>query len=173
MSAKAQPRDYARAIYELALETWTRQLRAVQKALKDNPGLRRKLSDQAEEPVDGLALLEQVVGQGFSEQVRKFLGKLLEDGQLEQLDAILAEYERLVLRRVELRQAFVTSAVALTDSERQSLRTMLMEQHGSDLEIHFDVDASLLGGIRLRVGDQVIDGSVAAKLASLRNRLTA
>jgi F-type H+-transporting ATPase subunit delta len=172
VSAKAQPRDYAQAIYELALEPWTRQLSEVQKTLKENPSLRRALSDSATPPAERLSMLEQVSPRDLTEQFRKFLGKLLEDGQVEQLGAILAEYERLTLRREELRQAYVTSAVALTDSEKQALRARLTEQYGSDLELHFDLDASLLGGIRLRVGDRVIDGSVAGKLAAMRDRLT-
>ena len=53
------------------------------------------------------------------------------------------------------------------------MRAKLADRFGSDLEFEFEVDASLIGGVYLRVGDQVIDGSVAGKLAALRDRLTA
>ncbi len=173
MTAKAQPKDYAQAIYELALETWIRQLGHVQNALQQDSELQRVLRDPGTSPAEGLSALEQAVPGGLTEQVRKFLGKLLEDEQVEQLGSILAEFERLVLRRVELRQAHVTSAVDLTDAEKQALRGRLTGEYGQDLEIHFDVDETLLGGIRLRVGDRIIDGSVAGKLAAMRDRLTA
>ena len=53
------------------------------------------------------------------------------------------------------------------------MRAKLAERFGADLEFQFEVDASLIGGVYLRVGDQVIDGSVAGKLAALRDRLAA
>ncbi len=173
MTTKAQPQDYAQAIYELALEPWTLQLSDMQKVLKKDDALRQAVGDTATQVDERLALLDRAMPRGLSEQVRRFVGKLLQDGQIEQLDAIVAEYERLILRRVELRQAYVTSAVELTDGEVKALRARLTAQYGSDLEIHFEVDASLLGGIRLRVGDRVIDGTVAGKLAAMRDRLTA
>jgi F-type H+-transporting ATPase subunit delta len=63
--------------------------------------------------------------------------------------------------------------VPLTEAEKEAMRAKLTQRFGSDLEIQFEVDASLLGGVYLRVGDQVIDGSVAGKLAALRDHLTA
>jgi F-type H+-transporting ATPase subunit delta len=173
VSAKARPQDYAQAIYELALETWTRQLSEIQKALRKDAALRQALSDAGTQPAERLATLVQAVPGGLTRQVRNFVGRLLEDGQVDQLDAILDEFERLVTHRMELRQAFVTTAVDLTDAERRALSARLTDQYGPDLEIHFDVDASLLGGVRLRIGDRVIDGSVAGKLAAMRDRLTA
>jgi F-type H+-transporting ATPase subunit delta len=101
------------------------------------------------------------------------LGTLLEAGQLDQLDAILLEFDQLVRRRPELKLARVTSAVPFTEAEKDAMRAKLTDRFGPDLEFEFKVDASLIGGVYLRVGDQVIDGSVSGKLAALRDRLTA
>jgi F-type H+-transporting ATPase subunit delta len=67
----------------------------------------------------------------------------------------------------------VKSAVPLTEAERQDLHTRLTDRFGPDLELQFDVDPSLIGGIYVRVGDQVIDGSIAGKLSALREQLAA
>jgi F-type H+-transporting ATPase subunit delta len=120
-----------------------------------------------------VTLLAQAMPGGLREEVRKFLGTLLEAGQLDQLDAIVAEFERLVRRRPERRLARVSSAVPLTEAEQEALRAKLIDRYGPDLEFQFNVDASLIGGVYLRVGDQVIDGSVAGKLAALRDQLEA
>jgi F-type H+-transporting ATPase subunit delta len=174
VSVRAQPKDYARAIYDLALETWTQQLTAVQKALRANAELRAILDDASTETRSKLQHLEQSVSGGLNEGVRKFLGTLLEAGELDRLDAILLEFDRLVSRRPEERRlAQVTSAVPLTKEEKQTLQKQLVARFGTDLEFQFEVDASLIGGIHLRVGDQVIDGSVAGKLAALRDELAA
>ena len=74
---------------------------------------------------------------------------------------------------VERTRARVVSAVPLTGAEKETLQTKLAERFGPDLEFEFAVDPSLIGGIHLRVGDQVIDGTVAGKLAAMREHLTA
>ena len=173
MSIQARPQDYAAAIYDLAFEHWLRQLGNVQQVLRRDAALRATL-DEAKVPAqDRLQSLSQAVPEGLTADVRKFVGTLLEAGQLDQLDAILVEFDRMVRRRPELKLARVTSAVPLTESEKETLRAKLVDRFGSDLEFEFEVDASLIGGVHLRVGDQVIDGSVAGKLAALRDRLTA
>ena len=173
MSMQAQPKDYALAIYEMAVQTWSRQLSAVQKALKTDDSLLAALNDPAIAIRENLERLNGVLPGGLDEQVIKFLGTLLESGQIDQLDAILIEFDRLAQRRPELKTARVTSAVPLTEGEKEALRAKLIERFGPDLEFQFEVDSALIGGVHLRVGDQVIDGSVSGKLSALRDQLAA
>jgi F-type H+-transporting ATPase subunit delta len=173
VSVQARPKDYAAAIYDLALEAWTRQLSDVQKAVQKDPSLRAALDDPKQATQTKLTLLAQVTPGGLHQEVCKFLGTLLEAGHLDQLDAILAEFERLVQRHPERKLARVTSAVPLTEAEQEALRAKLIDRFGPDLDFQFNVDVSLIGGVYLRVGDQVIDGSVAGKLAALRDQLEA
>jgi F-type H+-transporting ATPase subunit delta len=173
VSAQARPQDYAAAIYDLALEPWLKHLGSIQKVVKGDAALRDDLHAPGLSTRDKLDRLSQAMPVEVSGEIRKFLGTLLEAGQIDQLDAILLELDRLVQRRPERTVAHVTSAVPLTESEKEAMRAKLTEQFGSDLEMRFEVDASLLGGVRLRVGDRIIDGSVAGKLAALRDHLTA
>ena len=69
-------------------------------------------------------------------------------------------------------EAEVTSAVPLTDSERQQLETRLKARHGEDLPISYRVEPAILGGLKVRVGDRLIDGSVASRLGQLRQQMT-
>jgi F-type H+-transporting ATPase subunit delta len=172
VSVQARPQDYAAAIYDLAFEPWLEQLGDVQRVLRGDEALRAAFDDPQTTAQDKLQSLSQVVPRPLSADVRKFLGTLLEAGQLDQLDAILLEFDLLVRRRPELKMARVTSAVPLTEAEKDAMRAKLTHRFGADLEFEFNVDASLIGGVYLRVGDQVIDGSVSGKLAALRDRLT-
>jgi F-type H+-transporting ATPase subunit delta len=173
VSVQARPQDYAAAIYDLAFEPWLQQLGNVQSALRRDAALRTALDDPKSSAREKLQMLGQAVPEGLTVEVRKFLGTLLEAGQLEQLDTILVEFDRLVRRRPERTLARVTSAIPLTEDEKEAMRARLTDRFGADLEFQFKVDASLIGGVYLRVGDQVIDGTVAGRLAALRDRLTA
>ncbi len=172
MSVQARPQDYAAAIYDLAFEPWLQQLGNVQGVLRRDAALRTALDDPRTSARDKLQTLGQAVPGGLTVEVRKFLGTLLEAGGLDQLDMILVEFDRLVRRRPERALARVTSAVPLTEDEKEAMRASLTERFGAELEFQFEVDAALIGGVYLRVGDQVIDGTVAGKLAALRDRLT-
>jgi len=173
VSVQARPQDYAVAIHDLALEPWLQHLGEIQKCIKSDAALRADLIDAVLSTGEKLERLTQAVPGIVTGETRKFLGTLLEAGQIDQLDAILLELDRLARRRPERRLAQVKSAVPLTEAEEDTMRVKLAEGFGSDLEIQFEVDASLIGGVYLRVGDQVIDGSVAGKLAALRDHLTA
>jgi F-type H+-transporting ATPase subunit delta len=173
VSAQARPKDYAAAIYDLALEPWLTHLGNVEQALKRDSALRAALDEPGLSTGAKLDRLSKALPAETTGGMRKFLGTLLEAGQLEQLSAILVEFDRLARRRPERTLAQVTSAVPLTEAEQDAMRTKLSQRFGADLEIQFEVDSSLIGGVHLRVGDQVIDGSVAGKLAALRDHLTA
>jgi F-type H+-transporting ATPase subunit delta len=69
-------------------------------------------------------------------------------------------------------KAEVISAVELSDEEKDSLRQVLTKQFGANLVFSFRVDPALMGGLRVRVGDRLIDTSVASRLAALRESLT-
>ncbi len=173
MSTQAQPQHYARVIYDLALETWTRQLGDVQRAMRADAALRATLLDPGIEVNHKLQLLEGTTRGGLDPQVRRFLGTLLRAGDAEALGAVLAELRQLTTRETRQKTARVVSAVPLTPAEQDALRDKVSRRFGPDLEFQFEVDPAVLGGILLRVGDQVIDGTVAAKLAALRDQLAA
>ncbi len=174
MTAHAEPQDYARAIFDLALDGWLRQLRDVKAALTASAALTSAAADASLPVSHRLRLLETAAAPGgLSQGVRNTLGTLLDSGQIGMLGSILAELEQLAKPRAERRIARVTSAVALTAAEQAAFRDRLAAKFGSDLDLHFSVDSALIGGILLRVGDQVIDGSVAGKLAAMHDRLTA
>jgi F-type H+-transporting ATPase subunit delta len=157
----------------LALEPWTQQLRQVRDALREDAALRQALADAKASVPAKLEAIRQAAPQGMTTEFRKFLGTLLEADQLDQVDSILAEFSRMAQRQPERKVARIVTAVPLTDAERAAMQAKIAGRFGADLDYQYEVDASLLGGVYLRVGDQVIDGTVSRKLAALRDRLTA
>jgi len=82
--------------------------------------------------------------------------------------AILAQLQRLVKFDLDRRTAKVESAVALLPEQQTAVQGSLSRKYGAGLNISFSQDPALLGGLRIQVGSDVYDGSVKARLESLR-----
>ncbi|SFU49801.1 F0F1 ATP synthase subunit delta [Halomonas korlensis] len=170
-------RPYARAAFEYArdheaLDVWADVLvklgrvaavRDVQKLLM-HPGL------TAERKV---ALLLELAEVDTDEAVRRFLETLGVKNRLPALTAIAEQFERL---RAELEQRVdvtVVSAYPLDDKQQNKLAGALKKRLNREISITTQVDPALLGGVILRAGDTVIDGSVRGRLTRLSEALTA
>ena len=80
---------------------------------------------------------------------------------------ILAALQRLTRLELERRKVTVESAVALDETTRNRVVAGLVKQYGPDLVMTYQVNAGLIGGLRIRVGNDVFDGSVHGRLDPL------
>jgi len=87
------------------------------------------------------------------------------------LDVSLEHYAQLVARRREVLVAEVRVAVALTDQQRRRLAASLAAAYGHQVLLNVMLDPRVTGGMTVRVGDELIDGSVATRLAEARRKL--
>ena len=83
--------------------------------------------------------------------------------------AVLVALQRLTRLEADRRRVTVESAVALDDASRQRVIDGLAKAHGPNLTISYTVNPELIGGLRIRVGNDVLDGSVQGRLARLAN----
>jgi F-type H+-transporting ATPase subunit delta len=167
------PRRYAEAAFQLAtrdgsIETWRRELELAA-AMVDG-----QLMDVLANPA--LPLKQRVdaanrVLASLSQSVRNTVFLLVRRHRIEQLPRVVAEFIRLDDRRLGITHATATSASPLTDLEVRALTARLEQMTGGTIALKTDVDAALLGGLIVRVGDRLIDGSVRGRLERLRNQL--
>jgi F-type H+-transporting ATPase subunit delta len=85
---------------------------------------------------------------------------------------ILDSFSRLVANEVSRQRALVESATTLTPTIGAELQASLSKKYGRVLSLEFKVNPELLGGIRIKVGSDVWDGSVKARLEALKNQLS-
>ena len=85
--------------------------------------------------------------------------------------AILSHFQRLVKLDIERRSARVESAVPASEALQASVKTNLAQRYGQGLNVTFTVNPSLIGGLRVKVGSDVFDGSVKARLAELESSM--
>lgn len=83
--------------------------------------------------------------------------------------AVLVALQRLTRLEADRRRVTVESAVALDDASRQRVVDGLAKAHGPNLAISYTVNPELIGGLRIRVGNDVLDGSVQGRLTRLAN----
>ncbi len=113
-----------------------------------------------------IAAAQKVVGEALDEKRHRALIDVffsgVEGGKVE----VLKDLPRLSGASAE-----VVSALPLTPAEEQAVRKDILEQLGGGATLTFRVDPTILGGLKIRVGDRVVDGSVAGRLESMRRSL--
>jgi F-type H+-transporting ATPase subunit delta len=166
-------RVYATAAYQHTTGAWLSELNAVRDRLAADPDLLADLNNRELDFAERQARLNAILPPATRPDVKNFLYMLLREGHLGLLNEVIADLTRLVAQRPGVQVAHVTSAVPLTSDEQEALRQRAHARYGSEVELDFHVDPSILGGVILQVGDKVIDGSIAGRLTTLHERLAA
>lgn len=160
---------YAKAVYEIALESWQTNLKAVSDALVANPRLAPKLDDLAVAFEQRRQDLDGLLPENISEQGRNFFYALLKEGNLHLLSDVNDNLTMMITRTNVIQKTVVTTAVELSDDEKEQFKAKLIAKYGENLDVDFKVDAEIMGGVIVQVGDKILDGSVIAKLNAMRN----
>jgi F-type H+-transporting ATPase subunit delta len=165
---------YATALFELAdaansLDATAADLGGIASLINESDDLRRLVLS----PVFGAddqarafaAVLEKV---GIKGLVANFVGLVIQNRRLFALPDMIRGFNGLLaVKRGEV-TADVTSAHPLNDAQIQSLKASLKTATGRDVQLNTNVDASLLGGLVVKVGSRMIDSSLKTKLTSLK-----
>ncbi|MCE7986604.1 MAG: ATP synthase F1 subunit delta [Caldilinea sp. CFX5] len=173
-TSSASANQYAQAIMGAMLERWQGALSSVSVALKQNPQLAERLSNAAYGMNERLSALETVLPADAPIELRNTLKLMVQDGALHLVDQLGDALSQVATGRSGApTKAEVVSAVALSAEEQAELRRSLAARYGEGLTFTFSVDPSLMGGLRVRVGDRLIDTSVASRLQAMRETLSA
>ena len=170
-------RPYAKAAFEFAfankdLPAWSKmlallgsvvQLEKLQKILRD-PSL--TATQQAE-------MLLSVVDDELNEGINNFVRILAENKRLELLPEIYRLYEVLKAEVEKSLDVQVTSAYELEASTRENLEKALQKKFACEIKIESSIDKTLIGGVIVRAGDMIIDGSIRGRLTKLAEAINA
>lgn len=164
--------SYANAFYEAAFERWLGSLESVTSAIAGNSTLLNNLAAADADFTERQVAIQAILPPDADPLVRNLLFTLLQRGDLNLLGEVT---EALQLRYRSIERGplpvEVTTAVPLLAEQREALENKLTRQYGSALLYEYQVDPAILGGMVVRVGDKLIDGSVASRLAAMKQQL--
>lgn len=173
MTKRLAARRYARAIFEIArergeLEKWQGDLAKIASLQKDEAALNWLGNPRADAGLKS-QYIEQL-GLGSLEQ--NLVHILLNRGRLHLVEDISEEYQRLAAAYHGLETAEVTTAVPLSDTEKQKLAAGLGAVTGKKVLIKAAVDPEIIGGMTARINDQLLDGSTRRRLLDLKKAIS-
>jgi F-type H+-transporting ATPase subunit delta len=171
-------RPYAEALFAAAredkagLDFWAGLVNQMARAAA-NPDVRAAMSDPRIGDADRVRAFTGLLQGELPPAVHNFITLLVENDRLLLLPDIAAQFGALKNRHEGTAQAEITSAFELTPEQVKDLLAALELKFGLKLKPRVTVDSSLIGGVRVAVGDQVLDTSVRAQLARMRDTLAA
>lgn len=171
-------REYAQALFALSAEAGnTREtldgLVTVQSALMQTPEYRNLLRSPAIGKQERTRALEETFRGKIPEVLLALLKMMVSRGQMNAFDRMVKEYEEMARHHQGESVALVTSAVPLQEAETVTLRAALEKKLGRKVILRCAVDPSLIGGMRVEVDNQVIDGSIRNRLQQFKEVMNA
>lgn len=172
--------QYARALADVVLAqkldttAIEGQLCDFQETLKNSRELQEILGNPAIPLETKLKVLDAIAPRiGMVPQVRNFVAVILQNDRIHALDAIAREYRKEMKLRLHIQEAVVSSVRELSSEEKARIEAKASELAGVKVSAVFRRDPALLGGVLLRIGDKVYDGSLRGRLEELREKLIA
>ncbi|GAB6159031.1 F0F1 ATP synthase subunit delta [Desulfotomaculum varum] len=172
----AVARRYAQALYEIArdknaLDTMEQELKGVAEAIEGTRELQKVLYHPQVLPGEKKKLLKALFEGKISAETMNFLGLVVDKRRENYISGIAAEFAALANEARGKVAAEVTSAIQLSDEQKQQLIQVASRLAGKQVEPTFAVDPCLIGGVVVKIGSKVIDGSIKTRLAALKSRL--
>jgi F-type H+-transporting ATPase subunit delta len=168
---------YAMALFELArdekqLETVGASLAALKRALGESEDLRRLVSSPLVSREESLRTIAATAdAMGLDPITRNFVGVLARNRRLSQLSSVIRAFDMLAASHRGEVTAEVVSAHPLSDDQVAALKANLRSSTGRDIAVDLAVDPSILGGLVVKVGSRMIDGSIRTKLNTLAHAM--
>lgn len=171
---------YARAFAEVTVQrklnadATVAELSQAAALIHDNRELRNVLQNPAVPHEQKLRLLDAIMKRmGGSKLLRNFLAVLIDHHRIAGIGEVVEIFKQELDRRMGIAQAKVSSARALSPAEKRSLEQQLAQITGMTVRASYSENPALLGGVTVRVGSTIYDGSVHGRLERMRQEIAA
>lgn len=174
MSAVAK--RYARALYEVAnekqaIDTTEVELNQITDIIKQSDELNMLLTHPKVTAAEKKGILNELFAGKVSETTLSFLNLLLERGREDELNDIAKQFTELSNEARGFADATVITAKPLTEAELEKVAEQFGQKVNKKLRVATKIDPSIIGGIIVRIGDRLYDGSIKGKLARFTQQI--
>lgn len=175
--AKLVKAAYGDALFELAVEenktdVLLEEAQAILKAFSENGELGKFLNHPKIETTKKQEVIENIFKNFVSGDMIGFLTLVVSKGRYNDIPDILSYFTDKVKEYKHIGVAYVTSASALSDSQKGEVEAKLLKTTGyKSFDMNYQVDKELIGGMVIRIGDRVVDSSIKTKLSELTKEL--
>uniref|UniRef100_UPI004055A136 ATP synthase F1 subunit delta n=1 Tax=Acetatifactor sp. TaxID=1872090 RepID=UPI004055A136 len=175
--AKIVSKTYGEALFEIAVEQnktreFMEEIQEVQKVLQQNPELDKLFKHPGIPKQEKMQVAEKVFKGQLCDELTGFLEIVISKERYGELQAIFDYFIQKVKEVQKIGVAYVSAAVELNEAQKAAVKDRLLETTSYEsMEMHYDVDASLIAGMVIRIGDRVVDSSVRTKLDELTKQL--
>jgi len=174
--AKLAANVYSEALFNLALEEnrideLQQELQVLCELISANPEFMEFLTTPKIDKEEKRSFVDSVLGGKFSQEIVNLTKVLIDKKRASEILDIVDVFEKTVLTHKDLVSAVAYTAVALSAPEMDALKVKLAQLTGKEISLENIIDDSVIGGIRLKIGDRVIDGSLKRRLEDLKDNL--
>ena len=175
--AKLVSKTYGEALFELAVEEgkedeFLAEITELKKLLSENPDFSKLMNHPKILKEEKLEVIENVFNGRISSELLGFIHLVVAKDRYSEIDEILDYFTDEVKHLKGIGVAKVTTAVVLSDEQKKAVESKLLQTtEYNTMEMHFDIDESLIGGMVIRIKDRVVDSSIQTKLNKLQREL--
>ena len=180
--AKLVSKTYGEALFQVAMDMEAKQAGAAQEfydetrklmtILEENPKFDDLMIHPGIAKTEKLAVVQKVFRDRTSPQLYEFLRLIVEKDRYRDLPDILAYVSDQMKKYHKIGVTYVATAIALSDAQKEQVQKRILETAPYEsLEMHYEVEPGLIGGMVIRIGDRVVDSSIKRKLDDLTKQL--
>ena len=156
----------------IGLEQAMEELKKAKAVFRDNPDFKEFLENPSINYPEKCGVIDRCLAAGFSEELRNLLKLLLKKGRIDKF-ANIAEYVRIKYSHGERLKALLYTSYMMDTRMMGTFKSTLEKKLHTQLQLYVNLDPDILGGVRLVMGNKILDGSVKKRFEDLKRKLLA
>lgn len=173
---KAVRKNYARALVEAGkeqnnIDTIVKEIESIQKKFYENIEISRFLND----PQINFSIKKETINKVFGELPKgaaiNFIYLLIKNKNLNSLDEILDEIKEMIRKENNILEVTALSAIPISGQIKEKIKNVLMDKVNKEIKVNTEIDETLIGGLVIKIGDLIVDGSINGKIQRLKLKI--
>ena len=169
-------KKYAQAAYKIAVKEQdvnkiSIRLHNVRNILKSVPELNQLLITRRIQVQDKITMLKNILDNKISDIEMDVMSLLIENGHMNLFGEIVKRFDYLLDKDSDIIKVLITTSTKLSDDEVQRISSKIESRVQKKIDVAMETDASIIGGMKLRIGNELLDGSVSSRLQKTREAL--